>query len=344
MADELKPFITRLVDRDDLTVEDAAAAMRVIVSGEASQAQVAAYLVALRMKGETASEILGSARVVRERTTPIRTGRQDLLDTCGTGGDGAASFNVSTAAALVAAGAGVSVAKHGNRSISSRCGSADLLEACGLPLDLEAAEVGSILDEAGIAFLFAPALNGAMASVAPLRRQLGIRTVFNLLGPLANPAGAERQLLGVYEARWVDPIARVLAGLGSKRALVMHGLEGLDEISVSGSTHAALLEDGRVTSRTLSPEDFGLSPHPVGSLEGGRPEDNKARLMGVLAGERGAVRDAVVANAGAALWVSDRAESLLDGARIAERTIDSGAAAAALERLIKVTRRVAGRE
>lgn len=342
MAEELKTFIGRLVAGEDLDADEASAAMREIVSGEASPAQAGAYLVALRMKGETVPEILGSARVVRERTTPIRTSRQGLLDTCGTGGDGAASFNVSTAAALVAAGAGAVVAKHGNRSVSSRCGSADLLEACGVPLDLPAPAVAATLDAAGIAFLFAPALNGAMAAVAPLRRQLGLRTVFNLLGPLANPAGAERQLLGVYEARWVEPIAHVLAGLGSKRALVVHGLEGLDEISVSGPTQAASLVEGRVSPLTLTPEVFGLRHHAIGSLVGGSPAENRSRLEALLSGERGAVRDAVVANAGAALWVAEAAKSFEEGARMAERSLDSGEATWALHRLISVSRRCGG--
>ena len=242
----LTPYLARLSDGESLSEDDAAQAMRFIVTGSASPAQVGAYLALLRSKGETVPEILGSARVVRERTTRVLPSRSDLIDTCGTGGDGSFSFNISTAAALVAAGAGRGVAKHGNRSISSRCGSADLLEACGVPLDLEPGEAAATIDVAGIGFLFAPALNGAMASVASVRREIRIRTVFNLLGPLANPARARRQLLGVYAERWVEPLARVLQGLGSERALVVHGSDGLDEVSISGATEAALLDDGTV--------------------------------------------------------------------------------------------------
>ena len=335
----LKPFIARLVEGRSLSADEAAEAMHAIMGGGAPPAQVGAYLVALRFKGETVAEILGSARVVREGTTPVRSTRTDLLDTCGTGGDGSSSFNVSTASALVVAGAGVAVAKHGNRSISSRCGSADLLEACGVPLDLSPEQIAATLDEAGIGFLFAPALNLAMAAVAPIRRQLGLRTVFNLMGPLANPAGARRQLLGVYDVRWVEPLAEVLAGLGCERALVVHGLEGLDEISVSGPTRAALLESGSITSMQLTPESFGLPAHPVGAVRGGDPEENLARLGRILNGEPGPWRDAVVANAGAALWIAGSARDLAGGARLAESVIDSGEGTAALQRLVSVSRR-----
>jgi len=338
----LGPFLAKLVEGRSLTEEEAAEAMRGLIAGEASEPQAGAYLTALRLKGETVAEILGSARVVRDGTLNVRSGRADLLDTCGTGGDGAGTFNVSTAAALVAAGAGAPVAKHGNRSVSSRCGSADLLEACGVPLALGAQAAGAVLDEAGIVFLFAPALNTAMASVAPLRRRLGIRTLFNLIGPLANPARAERQLLGVYDARWVEPLAEVLAGLGSRRALVVHGAEGLDEISLAGPTHAALLDEGRVRRLTLAPEDFGLPRHPEGAIAGGGPEENRARLGTILEGAPGPWRDAVVANAAAALWVAGLAPDVREGARLAASTLDSGAAASALTRLIAVSRRHAG--
>jgi len=246
---------------------------------------------------------------------------------------------VSTASALVAAGAGAAVAKHGNRSVSSRCGSADLLEACGVPLELGAEGAGAVLDEAGIVFLFAPSLNQAMARVGPLRRRLGVRTVFNLIGPLANPARTERQLLGVYESRWVEPLAEVLRGLGSRRALVVHGEDGLDEISVSAPTRAARLDDGRIEPIVLEPGSFGIPRHPAGALAGGGPEENRARLIDILDGNRGPWRDAVVANAGAALWMADLAAGPLEGARLAASTIDSGAARLALDRLVEVSRR-----
>ena len=335
----LKPFLEKLLEGRSLSEEEASEAMRALVSGEVSEAQAGAYLMALRTKGETVAEILGSARVVRDGTLRVRSARAELLDTCGTGGDGAGTFNVSTASALVAAGAGAPVAKHGNRSVSSRCGSADLLEACGVPLELGPEAAGSVLDEAGIVFLFAPSLNTAMANVGPVRRRLGVRTVFNLIGPLVNPARAERQLLGVYEARWVGPLAEVLAGLGSRRALVVHGEEGLDEISVSGPTRAALLDEGKVTHLTLTPETFGLPHHPRDAIAGGGPEENMERLTAILEGAPGPWRDAVVANAGAALWVAGLAPDAPSGARIAAATIDSGAAASALERLVEVSRR-----
>lgn len=338
----LKPFLEKLVERRSLTEEEAAEAMRRLISGEVSESQAGAYLTALRVKGETVAEILGSARVVRDATLRVRSARGELLDTCGTGGDGAGTFNVSTAAALVAAGAGAPVAKHGNRSISSRCGSADLFEACGVPLELGPQAAAAVLDEAGIVFLFAPSLNSAMASVGPVRRRLGIRTVFNLIGPLANPAHAERQLLGVYDARWVEPLAKVLAGLGSRRALVVHGADGLDEISIAGPTRAALLDDGRVTPVELTPESFGLPRHAREAIAGGGPEENRARLVAILDGAPGPWRDAVVANAGAALWIAGLAPDVREGARLAAFTIDSGAAAAALARLVDVSRRHAG--
>lgn len=340
----LKPFLEKLVEGRSLSEEEAAAAMRALIAGEASESQAGAYLTALRVKGETVAEMLGSARVVRAATVRVHSTRRELLDTCGTGGDGAGTFNVSTAAALVAAGAGASVAKHGNRAVSSRCGSADLLEACGVPMDLGAEAAGKVLDEAGIVFLFAPALNTAMASVGPLRRRLGIRTLFNLIGPLANPAHAERQLLGVYDARWVGPLAEVLAGLGSRRALVVHGEGGLDEISIAGPTRAALLDDGRVTALVLAPEDLGLPRYPREAIAGGGPEENRARLTSILEGAPGPWRDAVVANAGAALWVAGFAEDAREGARLAASAIDSGAAASALARLVDVSRRHATAE
>lgn len=337
----LKPFLGRLAAGESLSADEAAEAMRRIVSGGAPPSQIGAYLVALRMKGETVAEILGSARVVRESVTAVRSARRDLLDTCGTGGDGSSSFNVSTAAALVCAGAGLAVAKHGNRSVSSRCGSADLLEACGVRLDLAPDDVARVLDETGIGFLYAPALNGAMAAAAPVRRELGLRTIFNLLGPLANPAGATRQLLGVYDARWVEPIAEVLAGLGTDRALVVHGMEGLDEVSISGPTSAARLENGRIVPLTLTPDSFGLRPHPRGAIAGGAPHENRERLEQVLEGRPGPYRDAVVVNAGSALWIAGAAEGPSEGARLAERVLDAGGAARALERLVETTSRIA---
>ena len=341
----LDEALARLSAGESLSEDAAAKAMRAIVEGRAAPGEIGRYLCALRDKGEVVAEILGSARIVRAAARSVRTARTPLLDTCGTGGDGAGSFNVSTAAALVAAGAGASVAKHGNRSISSRCGSADLLEACGVPMDLDPEALGRTLDEAGIAFLFAPTLNPAMAVVAPVRRALGTRTIFNLLGPLANPAGARRQLMGVYAARWVVPLAEVLRGLGAEEALVVHSGagdgtgSGLDEISIWGPTQAAHLRAGRIESFEITPASCGLPPSPPDSIRGGDAGENRARLMALLGGERGPYRDAVVANAGAALWVAGLAPDLEHGARLAEQAIDDGRAREALDRLARVSRR-----
>src|SRR5215468_6054033 len=321
----MKALLQKLVDRVDLSPEEVEAAFESLFQGEATPAQMGAFLVGLRMKGETPAEIAAAATVMRRRATPVRVppGRT-VLDTCGTGGDGAGTFNISTAAALVVAGAGVTVAKHGNRSVSSRSGSADLLTACGVQVDAPVETVERCLAEVRIGFLYAPALHAAMRHVAAVRREVGVRSIFNLLGPLANPAQAPRQLLGVYAASLVPVVAETLARLGTERALVVHGLEGLDEISPSGPTRAAWVEAGQVREVVLQPEDGGLRPVPHGALQGGTPEENARLLAGVLEGQNGPLRDAVLLNAGAAL-------------RAAE-SIDSGAARTRLERLVALTR------
>jgi len=335
----MKAVLQKLVERLDLTPDEVESAFETIFQGEASPAQMGAFLVALRMKGETPVEIAAAATVMRRRATPVRVppGRM-VLDTCGTGGDGAGTFNISTAAALVVAGAGVTVAKHGNRSVSSRSGSADLLTACGVQVDAPVETVERCLAEVRIGFLYAPALHAAMRHVAAVRREVGVRSIFNLLGPLANPARAPRQLLGVYASSLVPVVAETLARLGTERALVVHGLEGLDEISPSGPTRAAWVEAGQVREVVLQPEDGGLRPVPPGALQGGTPEDNARLLAGVLEGQDGPLRDAVLLNAGAALWVADEVETLAEGVLRAAESVDSGAARTRLERLIALSR------
>ncbi len=335
----MKALLQKLVDRVDLTPAEVEAAFEAIFQGEATPAQMGAFLVGLRMKGETPAEIAAAATVMRRRATPVRTppGRM-VLDTCGTGGDGAGSFNISTAAALVVAGAGVTVAKHGNRSVSSQSGSADLLTACGVRVDVPVEVVERCLAEVRIGFLYAPALHGAMRHVGPVRREVGVRSIFNLLGPLTNPARAPRQLLGVYSASLVPVVAETLARLGTERALVVHGLEGLDEISPSGPTRAAWVEAGQVREVELRPEDGGLTPVPRGGIQGGTPEDNARLLAWLLDGHGGPLREAVLLNAGAALWVADAVETLVEGVLRAAESIDSGAARTRLERLVSLTR------
>jgi anthranilate phosphoribosyltransferase len=276
---------------------------------------------------------------MRRRAIPVRTppGRV-VLDTCGTGGDGAGTFNLSTAAALVVAGAGVTVAKHGNRSVSSRSGSADVLAACGVRVDAPVEVVERCLAEIGIGFLYAPALHGAMRHVAPVRREVGVRSIFNLLGPLANPARTPRQLLGVYSPDLVPVVAQTLVRLGSERALVVHGLDGLDEVSPCGPTRAAWVEAGQVHEVVLEPEDGGLRPVAREALRGGEPAENARLLHSLLAGTAGPLRDAVLLNAGAALWVADAVQTLADGVLLAAESVDSGAARSRLEQLVALTR------
>jgi len=335
----MKAVLQKLVDRMDLTPLEVESAFEAIFAGEATPAQMGAFLVGLRLKGETPAEIAAAAGVMRRLATPVRIppGRV-VLDTCGTGGDGAGTFNISTAAALVVAGAGVTVAKHGNRSVSSQSGSADLLAACGVLVDAPVETVERCLSEVRIGFLYAPALHAAMRHVAPVRREVGVRSVFNLLGPLANPARAPRQLLGVYAASLVPVVAETLSRLGSERALVVHGLEGLDEISPSGPTRAAWVEAGKVREVVLRPEDGGLQPVPTGAIRGGTPEENARLLSGLLDGHGGPIRDAVLLNAGAALWVADAVQTLAEGVLRAAESIDSGAARTRLERLAALSR------
>jgi anthranilate phosphoribosyltransferase len=326
--------LRRLLAREDLTREETDALFGQLMDGALDAAQKAALLVALAMKGETAAEIAGAASAMRRRVVPIPHARALAVDTCGTGGDGRGTFNISTAAALVAAAGGAAIAKHGNRSVSSRSGSADVLAALGVPIEVEPEVAGRALDEIGIAFLFAPRLHPAMREVMPVRRALGVRTVFNLLGPLTNPAGAQAQVLGVYGRDKVELLARVLLELGARHALVVHGGDGLDEITTTGPTHVAEVRDGELRSFTIEPEDVGLARVPLAALAGGTPEDN-ARVMEALlsgGGERALV-EVVALNAGAALWVGGRAASLRDGVELALALLAEGAGARKLAEL-----------
>ncbi|HLA41097.1 MAG TPA: anthranilate phosphoribosyltransferase [Candidatus Glassbacteria bacterium] len=332
--------IRLLVEGRDLDPDQARETMTEIMEGAALPSQIGAFLTALRLKGETVEEISEFARVMRAKVTPVKSAvHSRLLDTCGTGGDGSGSFNISTAAAFVAAGAGVPVAKHGNRSVSSRCGSADVLKELGINIEASPDTVGRCLDEAGICFIFAPLFHPAMKHAIGPRREIGIRTVFNVLGPLTNPAGATVQLLGVYDRALAETLAGVLGRLGSERAYVVHGHGGLDEISLSGPTAVAQLEAGRVTSFTIRPQDFGIESRPVDSIRGGNAPANAGILRDVLAGQPGPCRDAVVLNAGAAISAFNAGMSIADGITRAVQSIDGGGAADKLEALIETSNR-----
>jgi anthranilate phosphoribosyltransferase len=344
--------IRALIDRRDLTRLEAAAAMEALMSGAATSVQVAAFLTALRMKGETVEELIGLAEVMRLKAVRVRTrgdvetalagtDREMLIDTCGTGGDATGTFNVSTATAFVVAGAGLKVAKHGNRSVSSLCGSADVVEALGVSLDLTPAKVAQCIDQVGIGFLYAPLLHTAMKHVMPARREMGIRTVFNVLGPLTNPAGANAQVIGVYSRALVEPLARVLAELGTIRAFVVHGADGLDEISTTGDSSVAEVREGMVRTSVVRPEDFGVPRAAIGDLRGGDREENAAIIRRVLDGEPGPRRDMVLVNAGAALVAGGRARDFKEGAQLAGHSIDTGAARGKLEALVSLSRELA---
>jgi anthranilate phosphoribosyltransferase len=328
---------------NDMSRKEAENAMEDILSGSAPASQIAQFLAALRFKGETVDELVGFATAMRRHATPIfapgQRAPEPLVDTCGTGGDARGTFNVSTAAAFVVAGAGVHVAKHGNRSISSRCGSADVLEQLGVRIDLAPDRVGRAIEEVGIGFLFAPAVHAATRHAMPVRRELKVRTVFNLLGPLTNPAGASAQVSGVYDASFTELMAKALGELGVRRAFVVHGADGLDEISLSGETSVAELRDGVVRSYTVAPEDFGLPRAPLEAIRGGDAKHNAKIIHHVFgrpghAHEHGSHRDIVLANSAAALVAAGRAKDFLEGVRCAAESIDSGAARARLEALI----------
>jgi anthranilate phosphoribosyltransferase len=344
--------IRTLVDRRDLTRIEAAAAMEAIMSGAATNAQIAAFLTALRMKGETVQELIGFAQVMRQKAVRVRpkqddlaaltgTGREMLIDTCGTGGDATGTFNVSTATAFVVAGAGLRVAKHGNRSVSSLCGSADVVETLGISLELTPEHVARCIDEVGIGFLYAPLLHTAMKHVMAARREMGVRTVFNMLGPLTNPAAANAQLIGVYSPALTEPLARVLAELGTVRAYVVHGADNLDELSNTGESRASEVREGVVRTFTLRPEDFGLPRASIADLQGGDRRQNADIIRAILASQPGPKRDIVVMNAAAALVAGGKARDLKEGVEVAARSIDTGAARGTLDALVELSKRLA---
>jgi len=330
----LQECIASLVQRRDLTREQAAAALREIMSGDATPVLTSGFLVALMMKGETVNEITGLAETMRAMATKVVTSRRPLVDTCGTGGDRSGTFNISTAAAFVVAGAGVAVAKHGNRSASSKCGSADVLETLGVNIEASPDIVGKCIDTVGIGFLFARTLHTAMKHVAGPRTELKIRTVFNILGPLTNPAGTCGQVMGVFDSKLVQPIAQVLANLGTRRAFVVAGSDGLDELTLSGPSLVAEAHGGEVRSYEVAPDQFGLAQAPRKTLLGGDAAVNAAILKGVLEGKPGPCRDIVLLNAAPALIAGEAAADWPSAVRIAAQSIDSGAALAALEKLI----------
>ncbi|MDP9361329.1 MAG: anthranilate phosphoribosyltransferase [Acidobacteriota bacterium] len=334
--------IRRVVEGKHLGRDEMYAVFGEMMDGRASDVQKSALLIALRMKGETADEITGAAMAMRERVTPLTVDRERIIDTCGTGGDGRGTFNVSTIAALVAAGAGASVAKHGNRAVSSSCGSADVLAELGVAIDLDAARMSEVLRRTGISFLFAPKLHPAMGAVAAIRRELGVRTIFNVLGPLTNPAFARRQVLGVYSLHLVDLLARVLLALGADHAMVVHSADGLDEISISAPTHVCEVRDGELRSYELTPEEIGVDRHAITEIAGGDARENARIAREVLGGANGARGEIVAANAGAALYVSGAAPTIRDGVTMARESIASGRAMQKLQELVAVTNELAG--
>ncbi|HLK66411.1 MAG TPA: anthranilate phosphoribosyltransferase [Bryobacteraceae bacterium] len=335
----LLPYLERVVEREDLTAAAAQTAMLAILKGEATPALIAAFLMALRMKGETVDELVGFARAMREMATPVDTGLSNatLLDTCGTGGGGPCTFNISTLVAFVVAGAGIRVAKHGNRSNSTACGSADLLEMMGVDIAFEAEQAARAIREVGIGFLFAPEVHSAMKYAQPVRRELKMRTVFNLLGPLTNPAGATSQLVGAPSPKAAELMAGALAALGLRHGFVVHGSDGMDEITTTGPTLAFEVHDGTVEQRELEPSDFGVRTAAPAHLLGGDKARNLEIAKSVLTGERGPCRDIVLANAAAAMFVAGKVETLLEGVAVAVVSIDSGAARGKVEALADFT-------
>jgi anthranilate phosphoribosyltransferase len=339
MAD-MKSFLAKVAAGEKLTREDAEAAFDVIMSGEATPTQIGGFLMALRVRGETVDEIAGAVAAMRSKMTPVAA-PEGAIDIVGTGGDASGTYNISTCSAFVVAGAGVPVAKHGNRALSSKSGAADTLAALGVNLELKPDQIATCIREAGIGFMFAPAHHSAMRHVGPSRVELGTRTVFNLLGPLCNPASVTRYMLGVFAREWVEPIANVLSSLGAERAWVVHGSfgesGGIDEISLTGTTYVSELRSGHVRSFQLEPSEFEVDPVDPEALLGGTPEANARALRAVLKGELGAFRDVTIMNAAAALIVAGKAELIEDGVNQARASIDSGRALAALEKLVKVS-------
>jgi anthranilate phosphoribosyltransferase len=336
VTDDFKGLIAKAATGATLSRDEAARGFDRMMSGEATPSQMGGLLMALRVRGETVEEITGAVTAMREKMLRV-TAPANAIDVVGTGGDASGSYNISTCAAFIVAGAGVPVAKHGNRALSSRSGAADVLGALGVKIELAPQEVARCIDEAGIGFMFAPAHHPAMKNVGPTRVELGTRTIFNLLGPLSNPAGVKRQMVGVFSRQWVEPLAQVLKNLGSESAWVVHGSDGLDEITTSGPTHVAALENGTVRTFDINPEDIGIPKAKPEMLKGGDAPANAAALLAVLKGNKGPYRDIAIFNAAASLIVAGRAKDLKEGAAIAIKSLDSGEAEGRLDRLIKVS-------
>jgi anthranilate phosphoribosyltransferase len=334
---DMPSAIRAVTGSQDLSAQEMTDVMRTIMTGDATAAQIGGFLVGLRMKGETEDEIAAAAKVMRELATPVSVDVPNLVDTCGTGGDGASTFNISTASAFVVAGAGAHVAKHGNRSVSSSSGSADVLEAAGVKVDLSADQVAQCIREVGLGFMFAPLHHGAMRHAIGPRREMGVRTVFNVLGPLTNPAGAPHQLVGVFSADLIEPLANVLGQLGSRRVLVVHADDGLDEISIASATQVAEWDGAQVRRYTIEPEQFSLARAALDTIKASDAQDSLHIIRSVFAGTTGAARDVVLLNAGAALYACGRAQSLADGVQMAARSIDSGEAGRRLDALVSLS-------
>jgi anthranilate phosphoribosyltransferase len=334
---DIQQAIKAVIARQDLTREQMSSVMQQIMTGEATPAQIGGFLIGLRMKGETVDEITAAASVMRDLATHVATQSEHLIDTCGTGGDSSGSFNISTASAIVAAAAGAHVAKHGNRSVSSKSGSADVLEAAGINLDLEPDVIGRCIDEVGVGFVFAPKHHSAMKHAIGPRREMAVRTIFNVLGPLTNPASAPNQVIGVFDAELVEIVAHVLKQLGSHHVMVVHSEDGMDEISISAPTRVAELKDGVVKTYTITPQDFGLPFASIDNIKVDGVEQSLAMIQSVLDKNPGAARDIVCLNAGAAIYVAGLADSHQQGVKIAAEVIDAGKANEVLQKLIKQT-------
>ncbi len=333
---EFSKYLAKTSEGQTLTADEAAEAFGIMMSGEATPAQIGAFLMGLRVRGETIDEITGAAQTMRAKATSV-SAPEGSVDTCGTGGDAKGTYNISTCAAFVAAGAGVPVAKHGNKSVSSKSGSADVLAALGVNLDVGPDVVATAIKDAGVGFMFAPKHHAAMRHVAPVRAELGMRTIFNILGPLANPANAKHQVIGVYSRDWLVPLAEVLRNLGSRRVWIVHGSDGLDELTTTGSSFVAELKEDKVSTFEITPEDAGISVAKPDDLIGGEAEENAEAVKELLAGAPSAFRDIVVLNAAAALVVAGKAKDLAQGAELAAEAIDSGKARKALDDLVRIT-------
>ena len=330
-------YLQSVIAKKDLTESKMVEAMTQVMEGVVSDIQLAAFLTALQVKKETVPEIVGAAKVMREKAEKVKVNKSNIIDTCGTGGDGSETFNISTAVAFVVAGAGLTVAKHGNRAVSSRSGSADVLKCLGVNIDASLPTVERCIEEVGIGFLFAPLMHKAMKHAAVVRKELGFRSIFNLLGPLTNPAGAHVQLLGVFDSKWVSPLAEVLRDLGSHRALVVHGFDGLDEITLTGETQVAELKSGDITTFSINPKDFNYSLCSTEDLKGGTPEENAFLIRNILNGDQGPKTDIVILNAAAALYLGGKAESISKGILVAINSIKSGAANKKMDELCRVS-------